>query len=218
MEDARLMLKDGTFGAFLQRWSDKFPYKSPLAKIKEYKELHGCTLQEARDRFIRDPKVEVDFQIGDDYILRKRDLRFSLLVRIDGIWTMAPKDFSLEMMTETWNDFFPVFRRTVRPICSREEVLAAGRKGHLEALARKLARRIRSGKERFSRFCKDEIWRTNGSSSIILWSNEDRDSPFLHIDSACGTTDIPFTTEGITQHLADYFSRIDLTRGAFSEN
>ena len=203
MEEALRMKEEGVFKEYLEMWNRKFPYEGLFDKIKRNRDRFNCSLRDAYRMTTRD-EVNVDFEIGSDFILRKRNDEFSLLARVQGIWVEAADNYSIDDMTRC-SDPFPNFRERVKPLCSMDEVMEAGKKGRLEALARKLGKRIREQWLQYSLFCGEEIWRTVGNPWYIHWSHVDRDSPVLRVYSKTGEETIPFTTKGIKNHLEKFY-------------
>ena len=207
LQDAILMKEKGTFRGFLQMWSDKYPYTPKLSKVKQYKEENGCSIKEALLGVVPDKDVKVDFLMGPNYILRKDNASFSRLVRVNGIWVEVEKSISLGTLA-TENDLFPIFKRSMNPICSLSELRDAVRKGKLEPLAKKIASRIRGGNSKIRLFCEDEVWKTDfppmGIRYLKGWNGKPE---ILHIYTKVGTKDILFTTKSIREYLEEYCTR-----------
>ena len=169
--EALLMLRDGTFKDFLQMWSDQFPQKGKLQRIKDLKEDFGIGLREAKDMIDRIdstcPNQEVWFEVGDTLLFRKVNNYLRWYLKVEGTW--VSKGEVTENLTE--KDFFPK-ESTVFVICTDQRIR---RTKDTETLASQLLHRhwFRTGC--YYRF-GDEIWTLDSDSLLLVNTGSDPDS------------------------------------------
>lgn len=219
-KDAERMLKDGTFVGFVQMWLDRYPYRGRMKQVKEYKEMFGCSFKEASHRWHYGPEpLDMDFEIGEAYILRREGCQYRLLYRKDGLMTMYQECLALKDLPHLLKNPEKV---TYESVCDKKELMEEGKAGRLGRLARHLeatfAKRsydMRGGKtlDRPFLFCGEEIWREkweyledHGKMSWRLW---------LVIARKGGEEMIDPGSDAIEEYLNKYYQRQLVTRGAF---
>lgn len=226
-KDAQRMLQDGTFGDFLQMWLERYPYRGRLKQIKDYKKMFGCTFREA-DRGWRhcpQPK-DVDFEIGDAYMLRREGCDYHLLVKVNGVWTVYKENVEPGQLPRFLKDPAKV---TFECLCERAELMKAGRDGKLGKLANRMHGRffLRSPGEITAHWnnrdrrpysvCGDEIWRLTRrlerKPGSRWWPWEWRYA--IHIDRKGGSVEIGVDTAAIEEYLRERHERLEVTRSMF---
>lgn len=199
-QDAERMLRDGTLAGFLQMWADRYPPDGKIRQVKEYRDAFGCTLREAKEavnRCCRVRQVDLDFEIGDEFVLRRRSFRWTLLFRVEGIMTQIGEYRSADQAAA---DIPLAGFVGFRSICSRPELVKAGRKGGLVKMARSVLYELNRSEGPFL-FCGEEIWRKEGRS--------------LHMDRRSGCEETELTTEAVRAQLQKHYERLDPARDPF---
>ena len=219
-KDAERMLREGTFAAFLRMWVDRYPYRGRMKQVKEYKKMFDCTFKEATRLWHYCPRpMDVDFEIGEVYVLRREGCKYCLLHRKNGILTLYKQ--SLELKDVPFVLVAPE-RVIYERVCEKEELMKAGKAGALRKLAECCLDRIyrmreyKCGGERTMGspflFCEDEIWRLHWELKPgSLYELE----MTIRIDRKGGAEEIEGTREAVFEYLEKYRQRQLVTRGAF---
>ena len=207
-DEAVRMIKDGTFGEFLQSWLDRYERIGRdgwMQALKEYKQANRCELKEAKtmvDMLMYCPRpLDLDLEIGPDYILRREGGNYSLYVRINGIWAMYGDNVKLEHLPGMLRNPAKVKWES---LCDKRQLMRVGRARRLESLARELWLRVKVRKwdgNDCLLFCDDEIWR--------------EEDGWIRIAHKGGFERIPATIAAVKEHLQKHYERLDPTRGPF---
>ncbi len=201
-DGAERMLRNGTFGAFLQMWLDRYPQR------------------------------DIDFEIGPDCTLRREGGRYTLLIRLKGIWTVYKEDVEPGKVADILR---PAREIILQNACDKQELMRAGRTGELYKKAKKLAFWIRSADWRDGNrhlpttelkhsawFCGEEIWRRirKPVKKKYRYKNyeyyySDYEYYFL-IERKDGQEVIETTFDAIYEYMKRYYEKQkELTRGEF---
>ena len=166
--DALLMLKDHTFDDFLRTWSERFPQKGKLQRIKECKVRFGCGLREAK-AFIDSSMVDdvVFFEIGDSLLFRKKNGSFEWFLKVGDTWVC--KGEVRNGLTE--EELFPK-KTKVLVLCTDRRIRRAV---DIDALAQDIYRQHWLFTDCYYRF-GDEIWTTDDVAHITASSGSDLES------------------------------------------
>lgn len=157
--EARLMIKDGSFMEYVQRWSDRFPQKQKLQTVKGLHDKHGLGL---KDAMLVSQSMGVDedviFEIGDKVCLRKRNNSIDVFQKVDTIWVKHKDGMSAFDTVE----LFDSSRKAEMSLCTEENLL---NKKSIEELAHNTEVRMRHyiGTGYLMSFGKHEMW---------VWDND----------------------------------------------
>lgn len=225
-KDAERMLQDGTFAGFVQMWLDRYPGRGRMKQVKEYKKMFGCPFDEAsRLWHYCPPPRDIDFEIGDDYVLRRDGDKYRLLHRKNGVLTGYKEKLELKDIPCVLVD--PA-RVRYHCACEKRELMEAGRAGTLCELAQKCLDkiyRLREYKVYWTGrtvgspflFCEEEIWRLDWD-----WRPETKKRTrwgwymTIRIARKSGEEEeIEGTREAVLAYLEKYYERLEITRGAF---
>lgn len=232
-DDAARMLRNGTFGAYLQMWIDRYPQRGRMKQVKEYQNAFECPFKEASRRWhYRPPQRDIDFEIGPDCTLRREGGRYTLLIRLKGIWTVYKEDVAPGKVADILR---PAREITLQNACDKQELMRAGRAGQLYKKADFMSHYLcwadwRDGNRNLPTtelkhsfwFCGEEIWRK--TQKLINEKHRYNDYEYCYhyyeyyflIERKDGQEEINATVGSIYEYMKRYYEKQkELTRGEF---
>lgn len=227
------MLRNGTFGAYLQMWMDRYPQRGRMKQVKEYQNAFECPFKEASRRWhYRPPQRDIDFEIGPDCTLRREGGRYTLLIRLKGIWTVYKEDVAPGKVADILR---PAREITLQNACDKQELMRAGRAGQLYKKADFMSHYLcwadwRDGNQHLPTtelkhsfwFCGEEIWRK--TQKLINEKHRYNDYEYCYhyyeyyflIERKDGQEEINATVGAIYEYMKRYYEKQkELTRGEF---
>lgn len=201
-DGAERMLRNGTFGAFLQMWLDRYPQR------------------------------DIDFEIGPDYTLRGESGRYTLLIRLNGIWTVYKEDVEPGKVADILR---PAREITLQNACDKQKLMRAGQKGLLYKRAKFLSFYLgwpewRDGNRHLPTtelkhsfwFCGEELWRK--TRKLINEKHRYNNYEYCYhyyeyyflIERKDGQEEIKADVDTIFEYMKRYYEKQkELTRGEF---
>lgn len=228
-DDAERMLRNGTFGAYLQMWLDSYPQRGRMKQVKEYQNAFDCPFKEASRRWhYRPPQRNIDFEIGPDYTLRREGGRYTLLIRLNGIWTVYKEDVEPGKVADILR---PAREITLENACDKQELMRAGRAGRLYKKAEYMShyywrdrnRKLPTKELKCSAwFCGEEIWRKMRRPKKEKYRYKNKEGYYYYyeyyflIERKGGQEEIKTDVDAIFEYMKRYYEKqLELTRGDF---
>lgn len=173
--EARLMIGEGSFRDYVQKWSERFPQKPKFQTIKEIHDRQGYGL---RDAMLLSRAMGIDdgvfFEVGEKVCLRKMNDNLAVFRKVGTIWVKTAEGMDALDSAGLFDDSF----RVGLALCTEADLLNCK---SVAELACKVEKRMQ--------LCRyDATMMSFGNHEIWVW---DSDTYKVHVYSR-GFTDKDF--------------------------
>ncbi|MBQ8071883.1 MAG: hypothetical protein IJ202_13695 [Bacteroidales bacterium] len=189
--EARLMIREGSFTQYFEKWSGLFPQRTRLSRIRELHSKCGMGLSDALN-FTKATETEDDevrFTVGEKVLIRKKNGKKEVYRKKGDFWIIRKEGLRAFDSEDIFTDS-PLL--DIIPICKESEIFHVKSSSSLAKKAIGILRRKQWTKGALFSFGEHELWEIDGFLTIRIHSRHPQ------------TQTINFTVEDLAKHIELY--------------
>lgn len=169
--EARLMIRDGSFQQFVNKWCERFPQKNLITVLLRMRKEYGYqNLKEAKDASeLLAIGETILLEVGENVVFRKRFNILSLYQKMGNIWVKRNGQQESVISVVTEEELFGQPEK-VLPFYEENEILGAKDLAEF-AYSLKEKRILKDRRWPLLKFGNHEIWRSTREGSIKVYSH-----------------------------------------------